>query len=122
MPVKRIMIIDDEPDIVELLAFILSTKGYEVLKARDGREALNRLKSEIPDLIFLDLEMPQMGGYEVCYRIKNDPRFQKVPVIILTACSLSDEENERLEKMNVDGYVLKPFAFEDIMAHLGKCA
>lgn len=118
MTLKRILIIDDEPDILEVLSFILSSKGYEVLKARDGREALNSLRTLTPDFIFLDLEMPVMNGHELCQHLKRDARLKKVPIVILTACSLSERELEGLRKMQVEGIVRKPFELNEILSSI----
>ena len=117
---KRIFIIDDEPDIIEVLAFVLAGKGYEVLSARDGREALNTLRTLVPDFILLDLEMPYVNGYEVFYHLRRDPNLYKVPVVILTACTLSDQDSERLKKMKVKGCIRKPFEIEEVLHYLEK--
>ena len=122
MTIKRILIIDDEPDILEVLAFILSSKGYEVLKARDGREALNSLRTLTPDFIFLDLEMPFMNGHEICRHLKRDARLNKVPVVVLTASSLSESELEGLKKMEVEDIVRKPFELNEILSSIQKYA
>ncbi|MBU0682675.1 MAG: response regulator, partial [Candidatus Omnitrophica bacterium] len=84
---KKIMVIDDELDILEVLTFRLSKAGYEIISAVDGQEALDLLTETIPDLILLDLRLPKIDGYEVCRRIKTSDELKEIPVILLTASS-----------------------------------
>src|SRR5512134_663959 len=81
----RILVVDDEIYIVHILDFSLGMEGYEVLTALDGEQALERLKSDKPDLIVLDIMMPKVDGYEVCRTIKGNPETQHIPVILLSA-------------------------------------
>lgn len=113
MPPK-ILVIDDDPDIVDALSVLLEGEGYEVVSARDGEEGLARIREESPDLIILDLLMPKLDGYGVC-RTLTDPRWSKwreIPVIVLT--SVREEASQRryeLEtgmRMDVDDYIEKP--------------
>ena len=112
---EKILVVDDDPDILDALTMILESKGYQVVTARDGIEALANLKAENPDLMVLDLLMPKMDGWAVCKELQ-DPRWSKykaTPILILT--SVREEASRRryeLEtgaELGVDDYVEKPF-------------
>ena len=112
----KILVVDDDPDILDAIAMILESQGYEVVTARDGIEGLATLKAENPDLMILDLMMPKMDGFAVCKELQ-DPRWAKyknVPILILT--SVREEASRRryeLEtglELDVDDYVEKPMS------------
>ena len=112
----KILVVDDDPDILEAVALILESQGYEVVTARDGIEGLANLKAEQPDLMILDLMMPRMDGFAVCKELQ-DPRWSKykdIPILILT--SVREEASRRryeLEtglELDVDDYVEKPMS------------
>ena len=108
---KKILVVDDEQDILEIVRATLKTKGYEVDVAHDGEEGLARIKTHKPDLVILDLMMPQKSGLEVCKDLKKDPSTADIPVIVLTALgkqSGKDEEFWRLG-LKVDDFIQKPF-------------
>lgn len=110
----RILLVDDEKDIVELLKAKLEKNNYEVLVAYDGKVGFAKARNENPDLIILDLMLPEMDGYWVCHLLKNDKRYHKIPVIILTA--KAEEENiELAEKCGADEYIIKPFEFDKLL-------
>lgn len=115
---KKILIIDDEPDLLKVATFRLRKSGYEVLTAVDGKGALDLLKREQPDLIFLDLRLPVMSGYEVCRSIKSDDRLKHIPVILFTASS--DRISEKAKEMCADDYIIKPFEPEDLIEKIKK--
>ena len=112
----KILVIDDDPDILDALAMILESQGYEVFTARDGIEGLANLKAEKPDLMILDLLMPKMDGFAVCKELQ-DPRwskFKEMPILILTSVR-EDASRRRYEletglELNVDDYVEKPIS------------
>jgi DNA-binding response OmpR family regulator len=113
---KKILAVDDDPDILEALTMILESQGYQVVTATDGVEGLANLKAEMPDLMILDLLMPKMDGFAVCKELQ-DPRwakYRKIPILILT--SVREEASRRryeLEtglELDVDDYVEKPFS------------
>ncbi len=113
---EKILVVDDDPDILEALTMILEAKGYQVATARDGVEGLAKLRAENPDLLVLDLLMPKMDGFAVCKELQ-DPRWSKykeVPILILS--SVREEASRRryeLEtglELDVDDYVEKPVA------------
>jgi DNA-binding response OmpR family regulator len=112
----KILVVDDDPDILDALAMILESQGYEVCTARDGIEGLANLKAERPDLMILDLLMPKMDGFAVCKELQ-DPRWSKskdMPILILTSVR-EDASRRRYEletglELNVDDYVEKPIS------------
>lgn len=106
---KRILIADDEQDVLTLLETRLSASGYEVLKASDGPTALGRARTDAPALLVLDVMMPGMSGLEVCRTLKADPKTARLPIILLTA---RHEEVDRVLgfEFGADDYVLKPFS------------
>ena len=93
----KILVADDEPDLRALLADRLEEAGHEVTEAENGQVAVQQVERELPDLVLLDVLMPMMNGIQVLQRLRNDPATKSLPVIMLTAFSLSDEENEMLD-------------------------
>ena len=123
---KKILAVDDDPDIRDALTMILESQGYEVVTAQDGIEALANLKAEKPDLMILDLLMPKMDGWAVCKELQ-DPRWAKyrdIPILILT--SVREEASRRryeLEtglELDVDDYVEKPFSPDILLERVGR--
>jgi DNA-binding response OmpR family regulator len=110
----RILVVDDEPPIVEMLAYNLKRANYEVVIARDGEEALVKARREQPDLIILDLMLPRLDGLEVCRALRRE---RDVPIIMLTA---RDAEVDRVVGLEVgaDDYVVKPFSVRELMARV----
>jgi two-component system phosphate regulon response regulator PhoB len=106
---KRVLIVDDEPHILRSLGFVLQRAGYEVLQARSGEDALEQVKQHRPELIFLDIMMPHVDGYEVCRRIKDSSETSDTYVIMLTAKGLEDDRKRGLEA-GADEYMTKPFS------------
>lgn len=113
----NILIVDDEKDIVELVAFNLEKEGHGVLKAHDGERALQIARAKAPDLIILDLMLPGIQGIEVCKRLRRDPATAMVPIIMLTA---KGDEIDRVLGLEVgaDDYVTKPFSVKELMARV----
>ena len=105
---KKILLVDDEPDIVETVSFRLEAAGYDVISAYDGKEALKKAKTENPDLIILDLTLPKMDGYKVCELIKSDVKYSKIPIILFSART-QDEDRKTGKKVGADDYIIKPF-------------
>ena len=114
--VKRILVVDDEEDLVATISIVLRHKGYEVITANDGQEGLEKARTEKPDLIILDLMLPRINGYKVCGLLKNDARYAKIPVILLTARP-NAEDIELGKSVGADAYITKPY---DRGALLGK--
>ena len=110
----RILLVDDEPSIVKMVGKRLEVEGFEVLVAMDGQEALKKAQAESPQLIILDLMLPKLNGYEVCTMLKQDVRFQKIPIIIFSA--KVQEKDERLgRECGADAYVRKPFQAKELL-------
>jgi DNA-binding response OmpR family regulator len=112
--VARILIVDDEPPIVDMLAYNLKRANYEVLIARDGQEALDKARREQPDLVILDLMLPRLDGLEVCRALRRE---RDVPIIMLTA---RDSEVDRVVglELGADDYVVKPFSVRELVARV----
>lgn len=113
----KLLIIEDETDIRELISFNLEMSGYEVIKARDGEEGLSLARSQAPDLVILDLMLPGMDGLKVCSHLKKDPETRELPVIMLTARSEDDDVVAGLET-GADDYVTKPFSPRVLIARV----
>ena len=111
---KRVLVVDDEPNIVMSLEFLMRRAGFEVQVARNGREALDALDGMPPDLLLLDVMMPEFDGYEVCERIRARPEWNATRIIMLTARG-RDVERERGLALGADAYVTKPFSTRDLV-------
>jgi two-component system, OmpR family, alkaline phosphatase synthesis response regulator PhoP len=111
---KTVLIADDEPNIVISLEFLLEQDGYRVLVARDGNEALEAIEREVPDLVLLDIMLPRLSGYDVCQRIRQNPDWGKVRVIMLTARGREVEVTKGLA-LGADAYVTKPFSTRELL-------
>ena len=105
---KRILVVDDEVYIAHILEFSLGMEGYEVVSATGGDEALAKANELLPDLVVLDIMMPDMDGYETCARLRTDERFADLPVIMLTA-KHGIEDREKGAEVGANAYVTKPF-------------
>ncbi|MBF0117506.1 MAG: response regulator [Desulfobacterales bacterium] len=114
---EKILIADDEEDILELLRFNLAKEGYQILCAKCGQDALNIVSKELPELILLDIMMPNMDGYAVCRFLKGDSKHKNVPVIFLTAMQETDNKIKGFEAGAVD-YITKPFAIPEVIARV----
>lgn len=111
---KTVMVVDDNPDIVTIVKTILEGKGYGVQSAYSGQEVFNMLEEQKPDLIVLDIMMPQMDGLEVLTRLKGEPATAKIPVILLTA-KVQYEDVLGGYKMGADYYITKPFTSTQLL-------
>src|SRR5437879_1093403 len=103
----RILVVDDEIYIVHILDFSLGMEGYEVITALDGEQALEKLKTDKPDLIVLDIMMPKLDGYEVCKAIKSNPETRHIPVILLSAKGRNVDQKLGFD-VGADDYITKP--------------
>lgn len=112
---KRLLIVDDEPNLLRAVAACLKAESYEVSTARSGREALVHLAESIPDLIVSDIRMPGIDGYQLVRQLRGSPRTALVPIIFLTA---KDETADRIEgfRAGIDAYLTKPFEPEELIA------
>lgn len=112
---KKILIVDDERDLVNLIALHLKSAGYEALQASTGRLALEVIKKDHPDLVILDLMLPEMDGWEVCRRLREDQ--QDIPVIILTARTETEDKLRGFDA-GADDYITKPFSPRELLARV----
>ncbi|MCX7884103.1 MAG: response regulator transcription factor [Caloramator sp.] len=117
MPNEKILIIDDESNIVELIKYNLEMNGYKVLYAYDGNEGLNIAREQNPDLILLDIMLPQMDGFDVCKEIKKDKEIEHIPIIMLTAKGEEFDKILGLE-LGADDYITKPFSVRELLARI----
>ena len=112
-----ILVIDDEPDLLELVEFNLKKDGYEAIVAKNGQSGLDIAKKHLPDLIILDLMMPGLDGLEVCRELRADARTRQIPMIMLTAKSAEADRIVGLE-LGADDYVTKPFSPRELVARV----
>ncbi|HEY6100397.1 MAG TPA: response regulator, partial [Anaeromyxobacter sp.] len=112
-----VLLVDDERDLLSLLDFNLRAAGFETLLATTGEQALTHVRRRVPDLVLLDLMLPDVSGTEVCRQIKSDPRTKHVPVVMLTA---KGEEVDRVVgfELGADDYVTKPFSVRELVLRL----
>ncbi len=116
---KKILVVDDEIDIVDIVKIFLEGKGYEVVCAYNGEDALKVIKKERPDLIILDILMPEMDGFDVCRKLKSEKETMFIPIIFLTA---KDELADKWKGlfMGAFGYITKPFEEENLLGKIEK--
>jgi DNA-binding response OmpR family regulator len=114
---KKILIADDEPNIVTALEFLLRRRGHEVLVARNGEEALGLVDECRPDLVLLDVMMPVRSGYEVCQRMRAHPEWRHIKIVMLSAKGRETEVSKGMS-VGADLYVTKPFSTRELMAKI----
>jgi len=117
---KKIMIVDDEPNICEAVKITLEAEGFKMLTALSGQECLDKLKNESVDLILMDFFMPEMNGRELCSKIRKDPRLASLPVVFLTVAQFGGIGKEKLRKLNITDYISKPFDNDDLVRTVKK--
>jgi len=117
---KKIMIVDDEESIRELVNAVLSLEGFEVIAAEDGQECLEKLKEVKPDLILMDMMMPGMSGRETIEKIRKNPKTKDLKIIFLTVARFSETGKDTLKKMNILDYITKPFDNDDLIRRVKK--
>jgi CheY-like chemotaxis protein len=115
---KKIVVVDDEPDVLKVEVFRLKKLGYEVYTAVNGKDGLDLIREKKPDLILLDLRLPVMEGTEVCIQVKKDEGTKDIPVILITASS--DCVVEKVKLCQADDYILKPFDTAELAEKLAK--
>ncbi len=116
---KKILIVEDEESLLKLESILLTTKGYLVQGATTGLAALEAVAAEAPDLILLDIMLPELDGFEVCHRIKNNPETRRIPIILLTA-KKTPEDMARGTEVGADQYITKPFKSAKVMETIEK--
>ncbi len=117
---KTVVCIEDEPEMIDLVKLILGRKGFELIGAMGGREGLEAIRRVKPDLVLLDLMMPDMDGWEVYQQMKADVDMQKIPVIVVTAKAQSIDKVLGLHIAKVDDYVTKPFGPQELLQSVEK--
>ncbi len=118
--VKRILCIEDEQEMIDLIRLILNRRGFEVKGANGGQEGLEAIRHERPDLVLLDLMMPDMDGWEVYQQMKADEKMRDIPVIVVTAKAQSIDKVLGLHIAKVDDYIAKPFSPQELMNSVEK--
>ncbi len=118
--VKRIICIEDEPEMVDLIRLILSRRGFEVSGSQGGQDGLNIVRRELPDLVLLDLMMPDLDGWEVYQQLKADDTTKNIPVIVVTAKSQSIDKVLGLHIAKVEDYIAKPFSPQELIESVEK--
>ena len=114
---KRVLIVDDETNILISVEFLVKQAGYELDIAHDGEEALEKVAEFQPDLVLLDIMMPKFNGFEVCRRIRENPAWQNIKIVMLTAKGREVEVTKGLA-LGADAYIIKPFSTKDLMAEV----
>jgi len=114
---KRILVVEDTEDNRPIIRDLLSSVGYELIEAADGAEGVAMAQSQLPDLILMDIQLPQMDGYEATRRIRAVPDLARVPIIAVTSYALSGDEAKTREA-GCDGYVAKPFSPRQLLAKI----
>ena len=113
----RVLIVDDEPNILLSLDYLLRKNGHQVSVARNGTEALQQIEEHPPEIVLLDIMMPDVDGYEICTRIKSDPTTQHIKVVFLSAKSKKADIEKGLS-LGADMYLLKPFSNKEILQRI----
>lgn len=114
---KKVLIADDEQNIVISLEFLLGREGFQVLVAQDGEEALVKARAEKPDLVLLDVMMPKMNGFDVCQALRADPELSAVRILMLTAKGRETEVSKGLG-LGADAYMTKPFSTKELVVQV----
>jgi two-component system, OmpR family, alkaline phosphatase synthesis response regulator PhoP len=116
---RSVLIVDDEPNIVLSLQFLMKKAGFDVRTARDGEEALTEIARAAPDLVLLDVMMPKRDGFDVCQTVRANPAWQGIRIVLLTAKG-RDVEREKGLALGADDYVTKPFSTRDVLERVEK--
>jgi len=117
---KRILVVDDEPDIMDVATVRLKHMGYEIIPAVDAEEAIVFLQKDTPDLILLDLLLPKMQGDELCKKLKSDDKLKHIPVILFTASAIRTSLPEKIKEMGADDCIVKPFDPQELISKVKK--
>ncbi|MBT3313958.1 MAG: response regulator [Anaerolineae bacterium] len=114
---EKILIIDDDIDTLRLVGLVLQKEGYQIITANNGRQGLLKMSAESPDLILLDIMMPEMDGYEVARRLRKNPKTAEIPILMFTAKSQIDDKVTGFES-GADDYLTKPTRPTELQAHI----
>ncbi|WP_336274579.1 response regulator transcription factor [Vreelandella indica] len=110
----KVLVVDDEPNIVLSLEFLMEQAGFEVVTAEDGEQALARVNDSQPDLLLLDISLPGISGFDVLERLRNEEATAQLPIIMLTAHG-RDVEREKGMALGADDYITKPFSTQSLV-------
>lgn len=116
---RTVLIVDDEPNIVLSVEFLMKREGHQVRTAGDGQEALDEIDRDRPDLVILDVMMPRKNGFEVCAEVRANPRLAGLPILMLTAKGREAEMRKGLS-LGADAYITKPFSTHDLVAKVNE--
>jgi two-component system, OmpR family, alkaline phosphatase synthesis response regulator PhoP len=116
-PRARVLVVDDEPDLIRILQFGLQSINFHVETASDGQEALKKAREMKPDIILLDLMLPKLDGYKVCRLLKFDERYKNIPIIILSARTQEGDQLLAME-MGANRFITKPYDFGEVLGHI----
>jgi two-component system cell cycle response regulator DivK len=116
---KTILVVEDQEDNRQILRDLLASSGFLMIEAHDGQQALAMARSQRPDLILMDIQLPVVDGYEATRSIKRDPELKHIPVIAVTSYALSGDE-ERAREAGCDAYVAKPYSTRHLLAKIGQ--
>jgi CheY-like chemotaxis protein len=108
---QTVMLVDDDPQLRHVVSMFFELEGYNVVQARDGREAIAMLAEYVPDVILLDLMMPDVPGLEVCQHVRGDKRLKDIPVVVFTAAEIKEDE---LRAAGADRFITKPYSLEGL--------
>lgn len=117
---KKILVVDDEQDILRVVTFRLKKAGYEVISAVDGQKGFDLIEGHKPDLVLLDLRLPVLNGDEVCRQVKADDKLKHIPIILLTATGSISKIAEKTKELGADDYIMKPFDPEELIEKIKK--
>ena len=118
---RNILVVDDDPNVIDIITISLENKGFTLVSASDGTEALEKLKIFIPNLIILDIQMPKMDGYELIKRLKKEPKFNFIPIIVLTGTYISQEDIKHGLTLGATKYLTKPFDITALVKEIEDC-
>ena len=112
----KILVVDDEPDILRVVVKIMEARGHSVITATDGAIAIETAGKETPDVVILDVNLPKMDGFEVCKRLKTGETTKHIPIVMMTAAYVSVEDADKGTELGADEYVIKPF-LREVLIH-----
>lgn len=117
---KRVLVVEDEPHILKLVSFILTSNGYEVIEAYIGAEGVEKARKELPDLVVLDVMMPNMDGFEVAKTLTSDPKTKHIPILMLSSKAQFEDKMKGIDSGAMD-YITKPFDKEELLQKVKEC-
>ena len=112
---KKILVIEDSPTIMEIKCSVLEEAGYQTIRATEGIEGIQKVREEKPDLILLDIKLPDMDGYQVCRMLKSDEELKHIPVVMATASKIEKKDEFWGFQVGADGYIVEPFEPEELI-------